>query len=263
MTPAQSQVAANRRIDPDRHQPFTDEILLGYRRQLPGQISVDATFIRRAYKHMPAQIDVNGIYTGGVFRRTKMCPRTPSCCRPTTCGIRRFTRGWRSSALSGRAARSSSSGTRAGSSTSTGRGNRTTRSIIQPTAFANSRGIGSIRGNENNSLSGTAQARNPMWIKHALRLAGSYNAPWGLTLSNNLLIFSGPYTGLIVSVLAAPDPRFGPATLALSNGRAVSNPLATTVRFATPVAARGSFRLQPWRNGTRESVGGSRSTTVQ
>ena len=61
-------VAANRRIDPDRHQSFTDEILLGYRRQLPGQISLDATFIRRAYKDMPAQIDINGIYTDGVFR---------------------------------------------------------------------------------------------------------------------------------------------------------------------------------------------------
>lgn len=32
--------------------------------------------------------------------------------------------------------------------------------------------------------------------------------------------------------LAAPDPQFSPATLALSNGRSVSNPLATTVRFA-------------------------------
>ena len=26
------------------------------------------TFIRRAYKDMPAQIDINGIYTDGVFR---------------------------------------------------------------------------------------------------------------------------------------------------------------------------------------------------
>ncbi len=115
-------------------------------------------------------------------------------------------------------------------------------SFIQPDAFANSRGIGSIRGNENNSLSGTAQARNPMWIKHALRLAGSLNAPWGLTLSSNLNIFSGPYTGPIVSLLAASDPQFGPATLVLSNGRTVSNPLATTVRFA--YATRGEGQLQ-------------------
>ena len=30
----------------------------------------------------------------------------------------------------------------------------------------------------------------------------------------------------------------------------------------TPLAARGSFRRQPWRNGTRESAGGSRSATA-
>ncbi|MGE3840460.1 MAG: hypothetical protein AB7I50_02615 [Vicinamibacterales bacterium] len=115
-------------------------------------------------------------------------------------------------------------------------------SFIQTTAFANDRGIGSIRGNENNSLSGTSQARNPMWIKHALRLAGSYNAPWGLTISSNLNFFSGPYTGPIVRILSAPDPQFGPATLVLSNGRTVSNPLATTVRFAYDT--RGEGQLQ-------------------
>ena len=242
-TPAQTQVAANRRIDPDRHQPFTDEILLGYRRQLPGQISLDATFIRRAYKDMPAQIDVNGIYTGGVFRgyedvsqnaillQTNNVWNTPIYTGVEVVGSQRtrrsqfivgYTRGFQH--LDG-----------------TWQPNDPA-SFIQPTAFANNRGIGSIRGNDSNSLSGTAQARNPMWIKHALRLAGSYNAPWGLTLSSNLNIFSGPYTGPLVKYLAAPDPQFGPATLVLSNGRTVSNPLATTVRFA--YASRGEGQLQ-------------------
>jgi hypothetical protein len=243
VTPAQSQVAANRRIDPDRHQPFTDEILLGYRRQLPGQISLDATFIRRAYKDMPAQIDVNGIYTGGVFHgyqdvsqnaillQTNNVWNTPIYTGLEVIGSQRtrrsqfivgYTRGFQH--LDG-----------------TWQPNDPA-SVIQPTAFANNRGIGSIRSNESNSLSGTAQARNPMWIKHALRLAGSLNAPEGLTLSSNLNIFSGPYTGPIVSLLAAPDPRFGPATLVLSNGRTVSNPLATTVRFAYASRGEGQFQ---------------------
>ncbi len=243
VTPAQTQVAANRRIDPDRHQSFTDEILLGYRRQLPGQISLDATFIRRAYKDMPAQIDVNGVYTGGVFRgyqdesqnaillQTNNVWNTPIYTGVEVVGSQRtrrsqfivgYTRGFQH--LEG-----------------TWQPNDPA-SFIQPTAFANDGGIGTIRGNENNSLSGTAQARNPMWIKHALRLAGSYNAPWGLTLSSTLNIFSGPYTGPIVSLLPAPDLQFGPATLVLSNGRTVSNPLATTVRFA--YASRGEGQLQ-------------------
>jgi hypothetical protein len=41
------------------------------------------------------------------------------------------------------------------------------------------------------------------------------------------------------------DPRFGPSTLQLSNGRLVSNPLATTLRFA--YANRGEGQLwTPW-----------------
>lgn len=243
VTPAQTQVAANRRVDPDRHQPFTDEILLGYRRQLPGQIGIDATFIRRAYKDMPAQVDVNGIYTDGVFRgyedqtqnaillQTNNVWNTPIYTGIEVVGSQRtrrsqfivgYTRGFQHLAGTWQP--------------------NDPASFIQPAAFANDRGIGSIRGNENNSLSGTSQARNPMWIKHALRLAASYNAPWGLTLASNVSIFSGPYTGPIVRILPTPDPQFGPATLVLSNGRTVSNPLATTVRFAYDT--RGEGQLQ-------------------
>ena len=116
-------------------------------------------------------------------------------------------------------------------------------SVVHPThGLCQQSRYRTIRSNESNSLSGTAQARNPMWIKHALRLAGSLTGPWGLTLSSSLNIFSGPYTGPIVKYLSAPDPQFGPATLVLSNGRTVSNPLATTVRFAHP--SRGEGQLQ-------------------
>jgi hypothetical protein len=246
VTPAQTQVAANRRIDPERHQPFTDELLLGYQRQLPYQISVDATFIRRAYKDMAAQVDINGIYTGGVFRgyqdvsqnaillQTNNLWNTPVYTGFEVVGSQRtgrsqfiagYTRGFQH--LDGTWQPNDPAG------------------FIQPEAFANNRGIGSIRGNETNSLSGTAQARNPMWIKHALRLAGSYIAPWGLTLSSNLNFFSGPYTGPIVRYLPAPDPQFGPATLVLSNGRTVSNPLATTVRFVYPTRGEGQLQAPP------------------
>ncbi len=108
VTPAQTLVAANRRIDPDRHQPFSDEILLGYRRQLPGQISLDATFIRRAYKDMSAQIDVNGIYTGGVFRGYEDVSQNAVLLQTNNVWNTQIYTGWRSSALSARAARSSS-----------------------------------------------------------------------------------------------------------------------------------------------------------
>ena len=59
-----------------------------------------------------------------------------------------------------------------------------------------------------------------------------YNAPWGLVIATNFSVQSGPYSGPVVTRIAAADPRFGPPTVTLSNGRVVSNPLATTIRFA-------------------------------
>jgi hypothetical protein len=43
-TPASSALSTNREIDPDRHQGFTDEWIVGYRVQLPGQLSVDVSY---------------------------------------------------------------------------------------------------------------------------------------------------------------------------------------------------------------------------
>jgi hypothetical protein len=45
----------------------------------------------------------------------------------------------------------------------------------------------------------------------------------------------------VVTRLAAADPRFGPSTITLSNGRVVSNPLATTIRFATGNRGEGQI----------------------
>ena len=45
-----------------------------------------------------------------------------------------------------------------------------------------------------------------------------------------------------VSRIAAPDPAFGPPRIQLSNGRIVSNPLATVIRFAYPTRGEGQLR---------------------
>ncbi len=232
-TPGTSSTAANRSIDPDRHQPFTDEYLVGYRAQLPKRVSLDATFIQRKYKDLGAQVDINGIYTDGVFQGYE---------DPTQNEIYLLTNNtWNSLVYRG---------------LEVAVGQRTSRSqilvgytrvwdhvegtwqpndpasFIQPDAFANNKGIGTIRGNEPNSLSGTAQTRSPMWIKHTLRASGSFNAPKGIMLATNIVLLSGPWTGPVVDKIAAPDPQFGPPTIKLSNGRVVSNPLATVIRFA-------------------------------
>ena len=80
-------------------------------------------------------------------------------------------------------------------------------------------------------------------IDDTIRLGANYRAPWDIVLATNYTLQSALWSGPIVTRLAAPDPRFGPATVTLSNGRVVSNPLATTIRFAYPTRDEGQFTL--------------------
>jgi hypothetical protein len=254
-TPASSRINPNRRVDPDRRWPFVDEFLAGYRRQLPSQISLDVSVIRRNYKHRPALVEVNGIYDNGVFRGYKdeslndiflvtdnkwnsfvyqgvemtATKRTKRAQLITT-----YTRAWQH--LDG-----------------TWQPNDPA-AFIQPDAFANDGGLGTIRGNGTNSLSGTADTRNPMWEKHQFRTGLTYAAPWGVQLATNFSVQSGPYSGPVVTRIAAPDPRFGPPTLTLSNGRVVSNPLATTIRFAYADRGQGQIKA-PYLNVLNVRIG--------
>ena len=49
-------------------QPIIDEGILGYRRQFPGQVSVDVAGIYRQSHNMFAQTDINGIYPSGPYQ---------------------------------------------------------------------------------------------------------------------------------------------------------------------------------------------------
>jgi hypothetical protein len=233
LTPGATRVSQNRRIDPDRRWPWVDEMLLGYRRQLPRQLTFDVSVISREYKHRPAQVEVNGIYDGNVFRGYQDVTQNDillitdnhwnwfvyrglevDVTKRTTHLqlIANYTRAWQHIAGTWQP--------------------NDPASFIQPGAFANNKGLGTIRGNTPNSLTGTADVRNPMWEDHQARFGAVYNAPWNLMAATNFSVQSGPYSGPVVTRIAMADPQFGPATVTLSNGRVVSNPLATTIRFA-------------------------------
>ena len=243
VTPGQTKLSATTSIDPNRHMGRADEYLVGFRRQFPTSISFDGTFIRRYYREMAAQVDLNGIYQNNLFVGYK---------DPTQNAILQQTNNiWNTPVYTGL----EFTGQQRTSRTQFIAGyTRTFQHLdgtyqptdpafyIQPGTFANNAGIGTTRGNESNSLSGTAQTRNPMWVKHILRVAGSYRGPLGVTFSTNFNVLSGTYSGPIVKYLSAPDPAFGPSTITLTNGRVVSNPLATTVRFA--YENRGQGQLQ-------------------
>ena len=234
VTPASTVISTNREIDPDRRQPFVDEWLVGYRRQFEGQLSVDVSFIQRRYRHRPALVEVNGIYENGVFSGYR---------NEAFNDIFRVTSNqWNWPVYSGieltaakqtRAIQLLAGYTRAFQHLAGTWQPNDPASFIEPDKFDNNGGLGSIsRANETNSLSGNADTRNQMWLKHIGRLGVVYLAPWNMVLASTLTAQSGLRSGPVVTRIAAADPRFGPSTVRLSNGRVVPNPLATTVRFA-------------------------------
>jgi hypothetical protein len=253
---------SNLRVDPARHQPWVDEWIAGYRRQWPGQLQMDASFVWRAYRDRPAVVEINRRYDGVRFVGYQ---------DESLNDIYFVTNNtWNTQVYSGLELTVTKKTSRVNLIGGYTRGFQhldgtwipgDPAAIIQPSAFPNDKGIGSIRGNEPDSLSGTADTRSPSWQKHALRLGGSYNAPWNLVLASNLVLLSGPYSGPIVTRIAAPDPQFGSPIVTLSNGRQVSNPLATTIRFAYPTRGDGQIKaptLMVWnvRVGRQVPVAG-------
>jgi hypothetical protein len=242
-TPASTAISANKTIDPKRHQGYVEEWILGYRTQLPGAVTLDVSYIDRAYKDRPAQVDTNQIYNGNVWAGLK---------DPSQNNIYLITNNkWNWFVYRGIefTATKQTSHVQLISTYTLAYDHLAgtwqpgdPAGIIQPDAFANSGGIGTVRGNSTNSYTG--DTRNRMWQKHQWRTGLAWSAPWKLRVSNTFTTQSGTPTGPITTNIAAPDPQFGPTTLTI-NGRLVSNPLATTYRFA--YATRGEGQLwTPW-----------------
>jgi hypothetical protein len=173
--PASTLLSTNREIDPDRRQPFVDEWLVGYRRQFAGQLSLDASFIQRRYRHRPALVEVNGIYDGGVFQGYRneafndiFQVTSNQWNWPVYSGLE-FT-----ASKQTRRVQLLAGYTRAFQHLAGTWQPNDPASFIEPEKFNNSGGLGSIsRANETNSLSGGADTRNQMWLKQSDVLARS------------------------------------------------------------------------------------------
>jgi hypothetical protein len=248
--PPSSGASRSRLFDPSRGQPFVDEWSMGYRAHFSGQVSVDVGFVRRSFRNRTAAVEVNGIYDGARFRgyqdetqneiywvtgnrwnwqlyegfEASAAKRTRS-----VEAIVGYTRAWRRIAGTWQP--------------------NDPASFLQPTTFANDRGLGGVRApipTDANSLSGTHMASDNLpWADHLLNGAVVWRAPWRLQAAASFTVQSGAWSGPIVTRLAAPDPSVGPPMVRLSTGRMVSNPLATTIRFAYDTRAEGQLQAPP------------------
>lgn len=246
--PPVSAVTANRVIDLDSYkQPHVDEWSVGYERQLPGRITTSINVLRRQFRNREATVEINGIYENGVFQGYRDEDFNEI--------FRLTSNEWNwpvYTALEVQATKQTRWLQLIGSYVRQWRHIAGTwlpndpASFIQPDAFPNDKGIGAAT--VSNSLSGSADITtvvNAKWRDHVVRVAAALRGPWGLRLASTYMLQSGLWSGPVVTRIAAPDPAFGPPTVRLSNGRIVSNPLATTFRFAFPTRGEGQF-TSPW-----------------
>ena len=241
-------------FDPNFHEPYTDELDLGFRHQFPGNLSVDVAGVQKIIKQNYAQIDINGFYPSG--------PNQPfggfGKVDPNQGLLYEVTNGswsWTTyRAFQAVITKNMSHNFQLVSTihrqwqTLNGTWNPTDPAkFIQPDAFANNENIWRTDGlvDENSLSTGANLINNPMWEPFSLRFAGTYNAPAGIGISSSYTIVGGPWSGPIIDQIAANDPRiaaFGPSTVVSSTGVAQPNPLATRIRFYYPT--RGEGQLQ-------------------
>ena len=254
-------------------QPRIDELIVGFRRQFPGQVSMDVAGVFRRISNMFGRVDINGIYPDG--------PRQPFIgfgrVDPNAGIIDKIVNNdWSEinyQALQVTLAKNMSRGFQAMAvihkqwQNLSGTWNPTDRAgFIQPDAFPNDKLIFRTRGPaDHNTLPGSTNAN--MWFPYSIRLAGVWHAPYGVQLSANWSIIKPSWSGPIVDRLASNDPDvrlFGPSTVTSVTGVRQSNPLARRERFRFPTRGEGQELLPAvhqvgLRLTKQVSLGGNRS----
>jgi carboxypeptidase family protein len=258
ITPPPTAPLAALQFDKNLHQPHVDEFIVGFRKQFRGQLSLDVSGRRRYYKELFGLVDINGMYPSGPNR-----PFGGFGLVDPNRGIlyqeRNNTWSWPvATAIEAVAAKNMSHNVQAMVSFNRqwqhleGTWNPTDPArFIQPDAFPNNHQLPATTGNtDTNSLDGGASTIPAFagWRPYALRAAGQYLAPWGLTLAGSYEVSAGDYTAPIVDRIAAADPIFGPARVTLANGTTQANPLATTIRLAFPTRGEGQVLNEATRS---------------
>jgi hypothetical protein len=255
LVPASTTTIAAEQIDPDLHQPYLDEGIVGFRKQFGGQIGIDIGYINRIYKDTWAEVEINGLYPSGSGQPFggwgKIDPNRGPIMRQTNNSWSQL----RYQAIELTVTKNMSHGFQfmAGFNRQwhkmTGTWNPTDRArFVQPNAFANDANLYMPRGNnEQNSLpdTGNALSYGPTWMKYRGNLAGVWKAPLGINVAGNFTVQAGPWSGALLRQLPVTDPdvlRYGPASFRLPNGTTQANPLATPNRYVYPTRGEGQIK---------------------
>jgi hypothetical protein len=249
-TPASSTTRRDVVIKLDEwHQPYVDEYGAAFERQVARELSVGVIYLRRLYMDATILLDHNAVYDGmrfvgyrdeslnAIYQLTNNrwnhnvydeLSVTSRVAVGRVHALASYTRQWRCNAGTWHP--------------------NDPASFLQPDAFENCKGIGLNQGSTSSlrdydSLSGISMASGIQWHDHTANVSATVELPAEIQVALQYRIQSGLWSGPIVTRVAAPDPRVGPPTVALSNGRVVSNPLATLIRFAGSDRTAGQIHL--------------------
>lgn len=254
--PASTQSIAAAQIDPNLHQPYLDEAIVGFRKQFAGQLGFDVAYINREYKDMWAELEINGFWPSapgqpfGGFGRldrnrgviTQQTNNSWSTLKYQAIELtvtKNLSRGFQFMAGVNRQWHKMD-----------GTWNPTDRAgFIHPDAFANDANLYMPRGNnDRDSLpdTGNALSYGPTWMKYRLNFGGVWQAPLGINVAGNVTVQAGPWSGAILYQLPEGHPditRFGPARFTLADGTSsAANPLATRNRYVYATRGEGQVR---------------------
>ena len=249
LTPAAPRQLLGVEFDPDLHQPYTDEFIGGYQRQFGGRVSLDASIVHRRIADVYQLVDVNGIYPEGPGQPFigfgRVDPDRGIYFQQTNSTWSKYVY----TGLEVTVSKQMSNrfqflvGIHRQWQHQTGTWNPTDPArFIQPDAFPNDKGLWMTRGNyDHNSYEahGLGNAYGPTWKPYTIRTALTWLAPVGVVVAGSYDVTAGPYSGAILTRVAATDPAFGPALITLANGTTQPNPLATTNRFKFPTRGEG------------------------
>jgi hypothetical protein len=195
VTPGSTSSLLGKTFDPQRHQGYVREWLVGYRTQLPGELVVDVSYIDREYRDRPAQYDTNQIYTatasGGTVWSGLVNPALNNTYYVTNNKWNWFVyQGYEITvSKQTRKLQLFSTYTYSPDHLAGTFQPYDPTAIIEPTKFADNSGLGSVRGNVTNDWTG--DTRDRMWQRSQSRTGVTWRAPWKVRLSTTITAQSG------------------------------------------------------------------------
>ncbi len=242
--PAPTPNANRGAVDPDLKQPRTEELTTGYSRQLPWKLVADVTFVYRQYRDKMVAFDTNGIYENGQFLGYRDVNFNQ---------IYEVTNGsenwlvYKSVDFTVHKSLSHNLQFLAGYSYANlgirGTWDRNDpASFLQPDAFENNKGVLRTVNPASSQISSytTASYVNTGTPPHNFKLNATHVARYGITVGFSYLYQMGQWSGPVFTLIPQSQVTH-PATVTLSNGRVVANPLATRTRFYYSTRDEGQF----------------------